>query len=63
MTKAQTKKLIQAEIDRLITAANSNIGGMYAQRANPQVAAMITKNEGYKLALEDVQQFLGNLRG
>lgn len=62
-TKAATKKLVLAEIDRLWRDADNNIKTMQGEKSNPIVHDMLVKNAGFKLALEDINQFIGNLRG
>ena len=38
--------------------ASTNINNMAGEAAHPQISKMITKNEGFMLALADMQEFL-----
>lgn len=61
-TKRETRKLILAEIDRLWKQADASIQAMQSEKTNPIVHDMLVKNAGFKLALEDVNQFINNMR-
>ena len=61
-TKTEFRKAILAELDRLWNQANESILGMASEQSNPQVNQMIVKNQGFKLALEDVNQFIYSIK-
>ena len=58
MTKKQIKKELQSKLDRMYVEKRNAINSMIEQKANPQVAAMIEKNQGYIMALQDVVELL-----
>jgi len=62
MTKAQIKKELQAQIDALFNQSKERVEAMMDQAENPQVAAMIQKNRGYMMALQDVTELLYTCR-
>jgi hypothetical protein len=60
MTKAQAKKELQTQIDAWFNQSRERVESMMDQAHNPQVAAMIEKNRGYMMALQDVTDLLYN---
>jgi hypothetical protein len=50
---------IKKEINRLIHDTDVNILSMQYSD-NPQVKEMVVKNLGYRMALEDIQEFMLN---
>ena len=58
MTKIQHKQAVLAKIEALLLMASTNINNMSGEAANPQISKMITKNQGYMLALADMREFL-----
>ena len=58
MTKIQYKQAVLAKIEALLLMASTNINNMAGEAAHPQISKMITKNEGFMLALADMQEFL-----
>ena len=61
MNKQQTVSAIKTEINRLIAYASENITSLQHSE-HPQEKAMSIKNEGYRMALEDMQQFMSSKR-
>ncbi len=62
MTKIELRRVIMAELVRLSDDAQRRIVDMTPERENPQVAAMLTKNAGYKMAMDDMIEFIRNIR-
>jgi hypothetical protein len=62
MTKAQIKKALHEQIDCAWNASKGRIESMQSESHNPQVKAIIDKNRGYMLAMEDVTDMLYGLR-
>ena len=58
MTKIQYKQAVLAKIEALLLMASTNINNMAGEAAHPQISKMITTNEGFMLALADMQEFL-----
>lgn len=61
-----TSKQKRAEIVQAIQTTSERIASLQSSYSatNPQVVEMVTKNKGYKAALEDVlEMFDGNLAG
>lgn len=62
MTKIEFRRLILAELNRLSDDAQRRIDDMTPERENPQVAKMLIKNAGYKMAMDDMIEFMHNIR-
>ena len=62
MTKIEMRRLILAELNRLADDAQRRIDDMTPERENPQVAKMLIKNAGYKMAMNDMIEFIHNIR-
>ena len=62
MTKIELRRVILAELSRLSDDTQRRIDDMTPARENPQVAAMLTKNAGYKMAMDDMIEFIRNIR-
>ena len=60
MTKANMRKELLMEADRLWRSADANIANMQPVASNPQALLMIEKNKGYKMAMEDLVEFIHN---
>lgn len=61
MSNERTISEIKKEINILINNVTHNILIM-SDSENSQVKAMVIKNQGYRLALEDIQKFILNKR-
>ena len=62
MNKIEMRRLILAELTKLSDDAQRRIDEMTPERENPQVAAMLIKNAGYKMAMDDMIEFMHNIR-
>jgi hypothetical protein len=62
MTKIELRRVILAELSRLSDDAQRRIDDLMPERENPQVAAMLIKNAGYKMAMDDMIEFIRNIR-
>lgn len=58
MTKIEFRRLILTELNRLSDDAQRRIDDMTLERENPQIAVMLTKNAGYKMAMDDMINFI-----
>lgn len=58
MTKIELHRVILAELNRLSDDTQRRIDDMTPERENPQVAAMLIKNAGYKMAADDMIDFI-----
>jgi hypothetical protein len=58
MTKAQCKKALISDLDARAIECRERIQSQLAESTNPQVAAMLNKNQGYLMALEDIADLL-----
>ena len=63
MTKIELRRVILAELSRLSDDTQRRIDDLMPERENPtQVAAMLIKNAGYKMAMDDMIEFIRNIR-
>lgn len=62
VTKIEMRRIILAELNRLSDDAQRRIDDMTPERENPQIAAMLLKNAGYKMAMGDMIEFMRNIR-
>ena len=62
LTKTATKKALQNALDAAFKERKTVIEEISPQGTNPQVAAMIERNKGYMMALEDVTHLLYALK-
>ena len=58
LTKKQFKQHLLNELDRLWRDAQDRIDHITPLASNPQVKMMIERNQAYKRALEDVNNFI-----